>query len=611
MSSSPSLSFRPEDIVRKQVNRPPTKFSKPLSNNSSNNLKLSLRALQPNPKKTENVMKRLLDRLKRCRRRPVTLNISQCSLREFSQQFENQLSYPLVELFNQLKLTHMPRIERRRKTECDGMLVTCDFSVDSPLERKGTFPIFVFATEKTEWIENDLEGNVNILDPDDSVVSQYLFTLCEKGVSTIVISDICKTCILRTRVKSSRKQDIFYEVLDSRPDYPLRLILASYLYEYLGQDFLGTNDWHLIQRSLGARTNPAIDPPSDHDVFTTRKGLSDFDRYTLETDKEQALQFFRWQKMIHNTTSQNPPAEGNVWTAKTDGFGALHLPLQPGHPLENLPAATTEYLNSTRRPRPFGLTESLERSHHFDIQLIRKLTPEDGSGWAMTFSCNIINIDGCPVTSPWPSLCVKVFDDRLFSIPEPEDLSTDVSYRWFFDYARPEELVRQEEATYKRLAHAQGSVIPIYYGSHLFTMSDGYQAFGILMELVPGEIPSQAALSSLSDECQADFIKSARHAVRVFQYADISQLDWCEEQIICSPVLSATGIDRVTCVFLDFTFTTLSNQIYDSHRNDDYGLVEQILCDEVGLRKNVLKQPFEPREAWDWYTSQFIDKMAD
>ena len=84
---------------------------------------------------------------------------------------------------------------------------------------------------------------------------------------------------------------------------------------------------------------------------------------------------------------------------------------------------------------------------------------------------------------------------------------------WWTRYRTTEHHVRNDDAAYKKLQFVQGTLIPWFYGSHLvsliiikvyqlqlthhqFTLPDGHQVYGILMELARRS-PLALALSGL------------------------------------------------------------------------------------------------------------------
>ncbi|OJA13472.1 hypothetical protein AZE42_04412 [Rhizopogon vesiculosus] len=95
-------------------------------------------------------------------------------------------------------------------------------------------------------------------------------------------------------------------------------------------------------------------------------------------------------------------------------------------------------------------------------------------------------------------------------------------------------------------------------------------------------------------------IQSARHAVRVLQYADISQFDWSIEQLD----LHGTNI-TLACVLIDFALTGQGDCYKDRHHADDYVNMADELH-EAGIPADLIRKWFGPREERDFYLSSHV-----
>jgi hypothetical protein len=66
-------------------------------------------------------------------------------------------------------------------------------------------------------------------------------------------------------------------------------------------------------------------------------------------------------------------------------------------------------------------------------------------------------------------MCVKLFLDRYIPVEAPEDDTIMENLRpsyWLENLPIAEEYLRREDAVYKKLEEAQGSLLPRYYGAH-------------------------------------------------------------------------------------------------------------------------------------------------
>jgi len=205
-----------------------------------------------------------------------------------------------------------------------------------------------------------------------------------------------------------------------------------------------------------------------------------------------------------------------------------------------------------------------------------------------------------------PLLCLKLFDDRFFPMETPDKEMIEAGVRWWWTrYRTAEHHVRNEDAAYKKLEFIQGSLIPYFYGSHSFTLPDGHQLYGILMEFVPAESLSTGVAKALSMPQQEQLVRSTRHAIRALQRADVSQHDWHSGQIMCRVVRrnaddpDAPQAQSVHCVLVDFSATTQSIEEED-HMNDDFGSCLAVLMGtDLGLNPEIIWQNFSEREYWD------------
>jgi len=293
-----------------------------------------------------------------------------------------------------------------------------------------------------------------------------------------------------------------------------------------------------------------------------------------------------------------PVLVGTVLQAKSHGFQPRGK-FQPRYPIEPLPEDTLAHLRAVARPTFPQFFQLLNRSQMSNLLLDEELTPSEGTGYARTFCCRIVTVDGQVVSDDAPKkLCLKLFDDSAASVPHHTECPSLTS--WSRNFYTAEDMINNEINVYNRLEFAWGSVVPQFYGTHSFTLEDGRTLFGILMEYVA---PSETKMEDQSESAQISFIQSARHALRVLQYADISQLDWSTEQWICTSSPSDTASNpTLTCVLIDFSLTAQGDRYKDGYKIDDYGYMADEL-QEAGIPVELMRKWFSPREEWDFYVS--------
>lgn len=276
-----------------------------------------------------------------------------------------------------------------------------------------------------------------------------------------------------------------YAKLNPQTGPSLRLALATLLVETFSEDFMSPNvDERADCLYQGALNNPKIGMLSDDEVFRTSKSIADFDRYTLTKDYLRAAQFFRWKAKAYKEARRL--SVGDMITAQTDTFSQQASFIPNPYPLIPLSPDTQKYITDTARPRPrIGISQS----QSFALRIIRIMKGsakpellENGSpapfkedefesgNIATVCECRVVSVDGAPISQDYPTLCVKILDDRLLrlrGLQEPEPGCPPQRPRPALVLAlTSEELVRWEDAAYRRLKHAQGSVVPYYFGCH-------------------------------------------------------------------------------------------------------------------------------------------------
>ncbi|OBZ76066.1 hypothetical protein A0H81_03271 [Grifola frondosa] len=402
-------------------------------------------------------------------------------------------------------------------------------------------------------------------------------------------------------------QDVLYERVEPMSDLRMiRIVLASYIYRALPHLLYITLPEHpgfnMRRFPDGAPIDPNTPMKADEEVFSSCNRHTDFDRYALLFDRRRALQFLRWKKYVAENISLLIGVAGDILPATTDGFVRQNAELSPLYPLFEPPSATTSHLDAVRRPCPLGSSrELLSHSRAFTVELQRELTPIQTRGsrtrMGRTYTCRLVSIDGRSIGDKTPVLCLKLFDDRFYPLTYSTD-PLNYGYLENMGFGTAEDHIRREMAVYKKLAFAQGSIIPYFYGVHSVTTRDNIQVYGMLTEYIDGQPLSSGIAWSFSEHQKIQLVESARHAVRVLQYGDISLHDWHSGQILAvhSPIPSDK--ERVHCVLFDFSAATQSLYTQENHRSDDFGeCTESLIQEGTGLDERFVMEHFGPREA--------------
>jgi len=275
----------------------------------------------------------------------------------------------------------------------------------------------------------------------------------------IVVTDFSVTVLINN--VDDKLTAVECEVVPPPSDVPLRYLLASYIQQPLPSDYLelDTDDFMITQ---GAPNNPRFPRPTDEEIFVTRHTHADFDRYTLVNSRVAVEQFFRWKASMQ--AKSKPVLVGTVLQAKSHGFQPRKH-FRPRYPIESLPEDTLAHLRAVSRcsfPQFVGL---LHRSQMFTLLLDEELTPSEGTGYARTFSCRIVTLDGKLLSDDVPSkFCLKLFDDGAASIPSHTRYPS--LTMWSQNFYTAEDLMQNEIDVYNRLKFAWGSAVPQFYGAH-------------------------------------------------------------------------------------------------------------------------------------------------
>ena len=159
------------------------------------------------------------------------------------------------------------------------------------------------------------------------------------------------------------------------------------------------------------------------------------------------------------------PLAGTILQAETHGFDRQRRPFQPRYPVDPLPESTLAHLRATARQSFPQFSKLLNGSRTFSLLLDEELSPSEGTGYARTFSCRIVTIDGKSISDNIPTkLCIKLFDDSVGSVPSPTECL--FLAMWSSNFYTAEDMIQNEINTYLRLEHAWGSLVPQFYGAH-------------------------------------------------------------------------------------------------------------------------------------------------
>ncbi|KAJ3543548.1 hypothetical protein NM688_g5842 [Phlebia brevispora] len=320
-----------------------------------------------------------------------------------------------------------------------------------------------------------------------------------------------------------------------------------------------------------ALNNPqTLDTCTELSHYKDKKWFSDFDLYTMQRVPELWFQFCLWREYVQEEGLKHPIVPGASITFEAGGFVRRQGLLRCPHPRHELPQDTIDSLfgKRSRRPRNAALDVAISSSD---------------SVW-LTITQAIVGCDEV--------VCLKLFDERYFPILEiyddecifgrPETRLCSLNFS--------EDLARREESVYDRLMYLQGILLPHCYEFHLFTLPDGWQCYGIIMERIVGQSLATAKNSPPEPGIQMLLISQIRHGVRAMRAAGISQKDWHPGQILRLDDEHGTYV-----VFIDFAFCSMYlGETTGFPPTGDLNIVPAMLKHKLGFDKELVSKNWIP-----------------
>ncbi|KAK7688650.1 hypothetical protein QCA50_008188 [Cerrena zonata] len=390
---------------------------------------------------------------------------------------------------------------------------------------------------------------------------------------------------------------------------PARILLACFLlFPLLAMRYIFWT-WNNDDVDEMEGIGPLLPPTSipflpDSVIFTRYCRHSDFDYPLLYRSKSHWDQFRPWKEHMLTVVKPHSARAGDVLLGMTNRFAQMNPLLQPYYPAVLPLKSTMETFEKNQRPDPLCQSSlRLSRSSSFTIRILREPTESpdpEKSRPGRTYVCQLLSTDNGLFPNGAPLLCLKLFDDRFLQLES-------YSQQW----CTAEDLVRWEIAVYTKLDFMQGSLIPYFYGAHLFTMPSDPPLYGILMEYIDMPTVSSEQIKALLEDEQLQLIQSARDGIRVFQYADISQHDWHRGQILMYHTTNGRNKPSVYCVFVDFASCRQSTAAREHDTRDD--LIESaysLIGPDDALSPELVAQIYGHRELWDrWSTNPYYEDL--
>lgn len=205
-----------------------------------------------------------------------------------------------------------------------------------------------------------------------------------------------------------------------------------------------------ISKSVGAIPSP--------------KRFRDFDYFALQRDKNLWHRFCEWKTKA--SRAAKVLQVGLMLRVECGGFNRYHPVIRSPFPNQPVPQDTLAIVARAKRDRVTALDTLLvpNTKHSFNITRVIRAGPK------MFSQVFVGTLNG-------HELCLKLFDERFFPTPQPnefhvrdedgdEDSDDDPAFRlWSLNFA--DDMMRREEGVYlDRLKYMQGSLIPHCYGFH-------------------------------------------------------------------------------------------------------------------------------------------------
>lgn len=242
-------------------------------------------------------------------------------------------------------------------------------------------------------------------------------------------------------------------------------------------------------------------------------GLRGFDFYTLQRSPELWTSLCRWKEDVLEQADYHSPVAGDSLTVRVHEFGRREFLWRSPLPHPAIPNDTLHIITQNKRPRSLEADKILASKPTLSFEITQSVRTGHNY-FSQVFFGRLVGTD--------TPLCLKLFDERLFRMPAPPKGSQS-PLRRLSDMNFADDMMRREEAVYTRLSYLQGSAIPHCYGFHSvcaltplavlshifqFILPDGYNAWGMFLEIIDGVSLADVKLSSKNVDVQRDFVSA-------------------------------------------------------------------------------------------------------
>ncbi|KAF7329914.1 hypothetical protein MKEN_00255300 [Mycena kentingensis (nom. inval.)] len=294
--------------------------------------------------------------------------------------------------------------------------------------------------------------------------------------------------------------------------------------------------------------------PTGKSPLPAAKHFRDFDFFALQRSVADLKGFLAWREDESRRVFASPVDIGSVFQVQRHALAEEQGVWCCPFPNPALPPSSRHLVTRNPRSRLPSVDAILASSPETVLSFrVTKVVRHRQNTFSQVFFGVLCAADGT-VSKP---VCLKLFVDTLFPINKNrlfEDFDSDSEPCWRLQTLNyGEDLARREESAYQRLAEYQGTLLSHCYGFHRFTLDDRYNAYGALLEIIPGPRLADLELDMWSKPVQQGLVRQLRECMRALLYAGVDQGDWHGGQ-----VLFPSGADynpkTDSVVLIDFAF---------------------------------------------------------
>lgn len=265
-------------------------------------------------------------------------------------------------------------------------------------------------------------------------------------------------------------EERYYTEAESPETYPLRMIIAGLIYDVVVKlRVCSLHQFPAFMPCQGClnkpRDVPAVDtgaislPCQIRNIAYGKTCFRDFDLYTLQRVPAAFDIFCAWKNQVQSQAEGYPILPNAELQVDWNGFQTNHQRWRSPYKLHDVPSSTLEIVTRRKGARD-DFIDANRQNAKFSITEVKR---SGRNKFSQVFVGHLVTDKG---TTSQP-ICLKLFDERLFPIPERPDYTDGPPKGRLLDLNFADDMMRREEAAYNhRLRYLQGSMVPHCYGFH-------------------------------------------------------------------------------------------------------------------------------------------------